>query len=210
MIIKKTEFITSAANRGGFIIPDKPMIAVCGKSNVGKSSFINMLARNGKLARTSNTPGRTRLVNYFDFGEFILADLPGYGFARVSKGEKEKWAKTLDSFFKDKARIAHVFMLVDSRHDPTADDVQMIEFLHYHTLPFTVTLTKADKLSKMKLKEHLKAIAADLYLAPANMLATSSETGYGKEDVLRKLREIVDLANSPIQTEEETETDENE
>jgi GTP-binding protein EngB required for normal cell division len=84
----------------------------------------------------------------------------------------------------------------------------MIEFLHYHTLPFTVTLTKADKLSKMKLKEHLKAIAADLYLAPANMLATSSETGYGKDDVLRKLREIVDLANSPIQTEEEIEDEE--
>ena len=210
MKIKNATFITSAAKKEQFITPDKPMIAVCGKSNVGKSSFINMLANQKKLAKTSSEPGRTRLVNYFDFGEFILADLPGYGFARVSKGEKEKWAKTLDSFFKDKARIAHVFMLVDSRHDPTADDVQMIEFLHYHTLPFTVTLTKADKLSKMKLKEHLKAIAADLYLAPANMLATSSETGYGKEDVLRKLRELVDLANSPIQTEEETETDENE
>ena len=210
MRIKNATFITSAARKEQFITPDKPMIAVCGKSNVGKSSFINMLANQKNLAKTSSEPGRTRLVNYFDFGEFILADLPGYGFARVSKGEKEKWAKTLDSFFKDKARIAHVFMLVDSRHDPTADDVQMIEFLHYHTLPFTVTLTKADKLSKMKLKEHLKAIAADLYLAPANMLATSSETGYGKDDVLRKLREIVDLANSPIQTEEETETDENE
>ena len=208
MKIKNATFITSAAKKEQFITPDKPMIAVCGKSNVGKSSFINMLANQKKLAKTSSEPGRTRLVNYFDFGEFILADLPGYGFARVSKGEKEKWAKTLDSFLKDQARLAHVFMLVDSRHDPTADDVQMIEFLHYHTLPFTVTLTKADKLSKMKLKEHLKAIAADLYLAPANMLATSSETGYGKDDVLRKLREIVDLANSPIQTEEEIEDEE--
>ncbi len=209
MKIKNATFITSAAKKEQFITPDKPMIAVCGKSNVGKSSFINMLANQKKLAKTSSEPGRTRLVNYFDFGEFILADLPGYGFARVSKGEKEKWAKTLDSFFKDKARIAHVFMLVDSRHDPTADDVQMIEFLHYHTLPFTVTLTKADKLSKMKLKEHLKAIAADLYLAPANMLATSSETGYGKDDVLRKLREIVDLANAPVvEIEEEIEDEE--
>lgn len=208
MKIKNATFITSAAKKEQFITPDKPMIAVCGKSNVGKSSFINMLANQKNLAKTSSEPGRTRLVNYFDFGEFILADLPGYGFARVSKGEKEKWAKTLDSFFKDKARIAHVFMLVDSRHDPTADDVQMIEFLHYHTLPFTVTLTKADKLSKMKLKEHLNAIAADLYLAPANMLATSSETGYGKDDVLRKLREIVDLANAPIVVEDETDEEE--
>ena len=88
VVIKNAEFITSAAKKEQFIHPDKPMIAVCGKSNVGKSSFINMLANQKKLAKTSSEPGRTRLVNYFDFGEFILADLPGYGFARVSKGEK--------------------------------------------------------------------------------------------------------------------------
>lgn len=98
MIIREAKFITSAADRKGFVRPDKPMIAVCGKSNVGKSSFINMLANRNKLARTSAEPGRTRLVNYFDFGEFLLADLPGYGFARVSKGEKEKWAHLLDDF----------------------------------------------------------------------------------------------------------------
>ena len=209
LVIKNATFITSAATAAQFITPDKPMIAVCGKSNVGKSSFINMLANRKKLAKTSSEPGRTRLVNYFDFGEFILADLPGYGFARVSKGEKEKWAKTLDQFFKNKENIAHVFMLVDSRHDPTADDVQMIEFLHYHTIPFTVTLTKADKLSKMKLKEHIKAIAADLYLAPNNLLATSSETGYGKNDVLSKIRSVIDIAlDTEIVEEEEDEEDE--
>ena len=203
LVIKNATFITSAAKREQFIQPDKPMIAVCGKSNVGKSSFINMMANQKKLAKTSSEPGRTRLVNYFDFGEFILADLPGYGFARVSKGEKEKWAKTLDSFFTDREKIAHVFMLVDSRHDPTADDVQMIQYLHYYTLPFTIVLTKSDKLSKMKLKEHLKAIAADLYLAPDNMLATSSETGYGKDSVLKKLRDIIDTANAPVYVGEE-------
>ena len=203
LVIKNATFITSAAKREQFIQPDKPMIAVCGKSNVGKSSFINMMANQKKLAKTSSEPGRTRLVNYFDFGEFILADLPGYGFARVSKGEKEKWAKTLDSFFADRDKIAHVFMLVDSRHDPTADDVQMIQYLHYYTLPFTIVLTKSDKLSKMKLKEHLKAIAADLYLAPDNMLATSSETGYGKDSVLKKLRDIIDTANAPVYVDDE-------
>ena len=210
LVIKNATFITSAAKKEQFITPDKPMIAVCGKSNVGKSSFINMLANRKKLAKTSSEPGRTRLVNYFDFGEFILADLPGYGFARVSKGEKEKWAKTLDDFFKDKAKISHVFMLVDSRHDPTADDVQMIEYLHYHTLPFTVTLTKSDKLSRMKLNEHIRAIAADLYLAPANLIATSSETGYGKIEVLTKIKNVIDLANQPlfIDDAEETNTDE--
>lgn len=208
LIIKNATFITSAARADQFITPDKPMIAVCGKSNVGKSSFINMLANRKKLAKTSSEPGRTRLVNYFDFGEFILADLPGYGFARVSKGEKEKWAKTLDQFFKHKEEIAHVFMLVDSRHDPTADDVQMIEFLHYHTIPFTVTLTKADKLSKMKLREHIKAIAADLYLGEQNLLATSAETGYGKNDVLSKIRSVIDVMNIPVEIDEEEEDEE--
>ncbi len=208
LVIKNATFITSAARAEQFITPDKPMIAVCGKSNVGKSSFINMLANRKKLAKTSSEPGRTRLVNYFDFGEFILADLPGYGFARVSKGEKEKWAKTLDQFFQKSEHIAHVFMLVDSRHDPTADDVQMIEFLHYYTIPFTVTLTKADKLSKMKLREHIKAIAADLYLGEKNLLATSAETGYGKTDVLNKIKSVIDLTNAPEEPEDD-EDDEN-
>ena len=192
--IKNATFITSAAKADQFIKPDKPMIAVCGKSNVGKSSFINMLANRKKLAKTSSEPGRTRLVNYFDFGEFVLADLPGYGFARVSKTEKDKWARTLDAFFKDKETISHIFMLVDSRHDPTADDMQMIEFLHSHTLPFTVVLTKVDKLSKMKLKEHLRAIAADLYLGVENLLASSAETGYGKQEILAKIRSVIDTA----------------
>ncbi len=200
LIIKNATFITSAAKADQFIKPNKPMIAVCGKSNVGKSSFINMLANRKKLAKTSSEPGRTRLVNYFDFGEFILADLPGYGFARVSKTEKEKWAKTLSAFFANKKDIAHVFMLADSRHDPTADDVQMMEFLNFHILPFTVVLTKADKLSKMKLKEHIKAIAADLYLGEQNLLATSAETGYGKEAVLAKIQSVME--NYSMQSEE--------
>ena len=207
LVIKNATFITSAARADQFITPNKPMIAVCGKSNVGKSSFINMLANHKKLAKTSSEPGRTRLVNYFDFGEFILADLPGYGFARVSKMEKEKWARTLDAFFKDRENISHVFMLADSRHDPTEDDLQMMHFLHYHILPFTVVLTKADKLSRMKLKEHIRAIAADLCLGQENLLATSAETGYGKNDVLQKIKGIVETANDPYLHEEE-ETDE--
>jgi GTP-binding protein len=212
VVIKNATFITSAAKAEQFITPQKPMIAVCGKSNVGKSSFINMLANRKKLAKTSSEPGRTRLVNYFDFGEFVLADLPGYGFARVSKSEKIKWAKTLDEFFKQKDNIAHVFMLVDSRHDPTADDVQMMEFLHFYTLPFTVVLTKTDKLSRMKIKEHKKAIAADLYLGEKNLIATSAETGFGKDEVLEKIAQVIDLRLA-LQSEEfndESESDEEE
>ena len=210
LVIKNATFITSAAREDQFIRPTKPMIAVCGKSNVGKSSFINMLANQKKLAKTSSEPGRTRLVNYFDFGEFILADLPGYGFARVSKGEKEKWAKTLDAFFRKKEDIAHVFMLADSRHDPTADDVQMVQYLNYHIIPFTVTLTKADKLSKMKLKEHIRAIASDLYLGVHNLLATSAETGYGKTDVLNKIYSVLQAQKLICQADEELEEPEEE
>ncbi len=212
LVVKAAKFITSAATEKQFIKTDKPTIAVCGKSNVGKSSFINMLANQKKLAKTSSEPGRTRLVNYFDFGPFVLADLPGYGFARVSKTEKEKWGKTLDAFFKNNGELSHVLMLVDCRHDPTADDVQMIKFLHYHSLPFTVVLTKADKLSKMKLKEHIKAIAADLYLGEKNLLATSAQTGYGKIEVLNKIADVIALANAPHEDveEEEDETEEEE
>ena len=194
LVIKNAKFITSAASKAQFITPNKPMIAICGKSNVGKSSFINMLAGQKKLAKTSSEPGRTRLVNYFDFGEFVLADLPGYGFARVSKTEKAKWAKTLDQFFQEKSKLTHVVLLLDSRHDPTEDDVQMIEYLHYHIVPFSVVLTKVDKLSKMKIKEHKKAIASDLYLGEGNLIATSSQTGYGKEEVLEKIRLVLETA----------------
>ena len=194
LVIKNAKFITSAASKAQFITPSKPMIAICGKSNVGKSSFINMLAGQKKLAKTSSEPGRTRLVNYFDFGEFVLADLPGYGFARVSKTEKAKWAKTLDQFFQEKSKLTHVVLLLDSRHDPTEDDVQMIEYLHYHIVPFSVVLTKVDKLSKMKIKEHKKAIASDLYLGEGNLIATSSQTGYGKEEVLEKIRLVLETA----------------
>ena len=164
LTVKNATFITSAAREDQFITPNKPVSAVCGKSNVGKSSFINMLANQKKLAKTSSEPGRTRLVNYFDFGEFVLADLPGYGFARVSKSEKEKWAKTLDAFFNRKENIAHVFMLADCRHDPTEDDMQMVKYLHFHTIPFTVVLTKADKLSKMQLNRNVDLYFKNKYI----------------------------------------------
>lgn len=186
IIIKNAVFLTSAANAKQFLAGEKPVVAVCGKSNVGKSSFINMLACRKKLAKTSREPGRTRLVNYFDFGEFVLADLPGYGFARVSFTEKKNWARLLDAFF-DRGGCAHAILLLDCRHDPTADDVQMLSFLHARALPYTVVLTKADKLSKMKLKENASAIASDLYLGVGNLISTSAETGQGRDEVLKRI-----------------------
>lgn len=202
MIIKEAKFITSAASEKQLLRPEKPMIAVCGKSNVGKSTFINMLANRKKLAKTSSAPGRTRLVNYFDFGEFWLADLPGYGYAAVSKAEKEKWAQLLDKFFERQEDIAHVFTLVDLRHKPTADDMQMQEYLNYRIMPFTVVATKADKLSRMKQKEQVRSLATYLKMGVDNIIPVSGETGQGKTEILAKISHVLAL-----QSQEEEEFD---
>ena len=208
MKITKAEFITSAAGKGQFLKTDKPIVAVCGRSNVGKSSFINMLANRKKLARVSQQPGRTRLVNYFDFGSFILADLPGYGYARVSKAEKVKWAKLLDDFFADKGQIAHVFALCDIRHDPTADDITMVEYLYFHLIPFTVVATKADKLSRAQVDKSITNIAALIGCGKGDIIATSSVTRKGLDEVLAVLDGVVLRGKSAEQAEEEDNADE--
>ena len=201
MIIKEAAFLTSAADKKGFLRTEKPVIAVCGKSNVGKSTFINMLANRNKLARTSAEPGGTRLVNYFDFGEFVLAVLPGYGYARVSHAEKLKWARLLDDFFAE-GGIAHVFALADIRHDPTADDLTMINFLYATQTPFTVIATKADKLAKTRVKEAVRRVAAAFKTGEGNVIAVSGQTRRGREEVLSALDKIVSVAATP-QAEEE-------
>ena len=193
MDTKDAKFITSAAREEQFLKPDKPMIAVCGKSNSGKSTLINMLANKKGLAKTSSAPGRTRLVNYFDFGAFLLADLPGYGYAAVSKEEQAKWAKTLDAFFARKEEISHVFVLSDIRRDPSADDMQMLAFLNYHILPFTLLATKADKLSRMKQRERARKVAQSAGLGEDNIIAVSSLTGEGKDKLLKKIEGILSL-----------------
>ena len=197
IFIKDAKFVVSAADKKGFLKPDKPMIAVCGKSNVGKSSFINMLANKNKLARTSGDPGRTRLVNYFDFGEFLLADLPGYGFARVSKAEKDKWGKMLDDYFAEKENNAHVFALADIRHDPTRDDLTMIDYLYYERIPFTVVATKSDKLAKTRVKDAVRRIAAAFKTGEGNVLPVSAVTKKGKDEVLSLIEKICALATEP-------------
>ena len=188
--ITNAQFIISAADKRQFIKSEKPVIAVCGKSNVGKSSFINMLAGRNKLAKVSKDPGRTRLVNYFDFGEFVLADLPGYGYARVSKGEKEKWAHLLDSFFAEKC-AQHVFALCDIRHGPTGDDKQMAEFLYYNLIPFTIIATKADKLSKAAIGRSVQSIATAYKCGIGDIIVTSSQTRQGLDKVLERIELIL-------------------
>ena len=148
-------------------------------------------------------PGRTRLVNYFDFGEFLLADLPGYGFARVSQAEKQKWARLLDDFFAQNEGIAHVFALADIRHEPTADDRMMVDFLHAMRIPFTVIATKADKLAKTRVREGVRKVAAALRTGEGNVIAVSAQTKRGRDEVLAALDEICARRGSPAAEEQE-------
>ena len=191
MELKQATFVTSVASDKNFLKTDKPIIAICGKSNVGKSSLINMLAGQKKLAKTSVTPGRTRLINYFDFGAFMLADLPGYGFAKVSKEEKKKWGELLEKFLATED-ITLVLSLVDIRHDPTSDDKMMINYLYHYALPFTLIATKADKLGKTKVKPRLKEIATDLRVGIADITASSADTGLGKKEIFSIIEQAIE------------------
>lgn len=192
MKIKDATFITSVASADKFYKTQKPIIAVAGKSNVGKSSLINMLANRKKLAKTSVTPGRTRLINYFDFGEFVLADLPGYGFAKVSKEEKKKWGALLESFLSNE-KITLLLSLVDIRHEPTEDDKMMINYLYHYAVPFALVATKADKLGKTKIKPRVKDIATSLKVGFADITASSSETGFGKDEILSIIEQALSI-----------------
>ena len=194
MIIKNSQFITSAGGKEGFLNEDVPKIAVAGKSNVGKSSFINFIANNSKLARTSNTPGRTRLVNYFSFNndELWLIDLPGYGYAKGSKVEIAAWGKLMEDFFEEKI-LDHVIFLVDIRHNPTKEDVAFMKYLYFYQIPFTVIATKKDKIPKTKIKQHLQAIASVLQIGIGNIFAVSSEKKEGKENVMEIFENVIEV-----------------
>ena len=163
MEIKKAEFITSMAQYGKFEGVGLPQIAVAGKSNVGKSSLINKLCNRRSLARTSQTPGKTRLINAFLLNDsFHLIDLPGYGFAKVDKQEKLRWGKMMQDYFEQSDELRHVLCLVDIRHEPTEDDKQMNLFLRQMGIPFTVIATKADKISRGARQKQLAPICRAL------------------------------------------------
>lgn len=148
MEIKKSEFVTSAANSSQFINDGKSEIAFVGRSNVGKSSLINSLTNRKKLAKVSNLPGRTRLVNYFLINDsFYFVDLPGYGFAKVSKEEKKNWGKVINEYLLKSPGLKMVVLLVDSRHEPTEDDVLMMSWLLSYNVKTVIVGTKLDKIS---------------------------------------------------------------
>ena len=193
MIIKKAKFQTSLAEFKDFPGQGLPEIAFAGKSNVGKSSLINALTHNSKLARTSSEPGKTRLVNFFLLNDsFYLVDLPGYGFARASKQEKEKWSGMIEGYLQKSENLRHVVQLVDIRHAPTEEDQMMTNYLRHYEIPFTVVATKADKLSKAQRSWSIPVICRTLVVQPWEIIACSSEDGTGLEALTNAMGRIVE------------------
>ena len=185
MIVKKAKFVQSMSAFKPFPGQGLPEIAMVGKSNVGKSSLINNLTRNGSLARTSSEPGKTRLVNLYLINKaFFLVDLPGYGFAKASKQEKDRWAGMIEGYLQNSANLKRVFQLVDIRHAPTQDDQMMVEYLRHYEIPFTVIATKADKLSKAQRGKNIPLICRTLAVQPWEVLVHSSRDGSGREALL--------------------------
>ena len=191
MIVKRADFITSMKDYGDFATKGCPEVAFAGKSNVGKSSMINKVTNRNKLARTSATPGKTRLINVYQInGEVNFIDLPGYGFAKVSKTEKLSWGKMMQNYFATTEDLCHVFHLVDIRHDPTQEDCEMNTFLRQAGIPFTVIATKADKISRGARMKHIAAICRGLYVQPWQVIPFSAEDGTGREEILAKIEEV--------------------
>lgn len=192
MMIKKAKFLLSQSRFESFPQQGMPEIAMAGKSNVGKSSLINSLTRHSKLARTSSEPGKTRLINYYAINEdFLLVDLPGYGFARAPKSEQDKWAQMIEGYLTGSQQLKHVFHLVDIRHAPTREDQMMTEYLRHYDIPFTVIATKADKLSKAQRSRSIPVICRTLVVQPWEVMTYSSEDLTGREALLDKIDEIL-------------------
>ena len=157
------EILLSAANKSHYPQDEIPEIALAGRSNVGKSSFINTLLNRKNLARTSGKPGKTQLLNFFNIDDKLrFVDVPGYGYAKVSKTERVKWGKMIEEYLTSRENLRAVVSLVDFRHEPSADDVQMYEFLKYYEIPVIVVATKADKVPRGKWNKHESVIKKKL------------------------------------------------
>lgn len=204
-MIKKATFVTSVGDLKQIRDFYSIEIAIAGKSNVGKSSFINFICNNAKLAKTSKDPGRTRLLNFFKIndGEFYFVDLPGYGFAKVNDQEKEKWSKLIEGYFKTSTGLKNVFLLLDIRHDPTENDVTMLKYLYYYNIPFTIIVTKADKISRSACMRRRKEIADYIGVAAANIYVCSSFKKTGAKEIYERIDQIVDHAEQNTNRSEE-------
>ncbi|OOE13791.1 ribosome biogenesis GTP-binding protein YihA/YsxC [Fictibacillus arsenicus] len=184
MKVNTAEIVISAVGPKQYPEGNLPEIALAGRSNVGKSSFINKMIHRKNLARTSSKPGKTQTLNFYILNEsFYFVDVPGYGFAKVSKTEREAWGKMIEQYLVERDQLKAVVQLVDLRHPPSKDDCLMYDWLKYHELPVIVVATKSDKIPKGKWDKHKKVVKETLNMDPTDKIVLfSSETGHGKDE----------------------------
>lgn len=201
MIVKSAVFDKSSTNYQQCPPPNKPEYAFIGRSNVGKSSLINKVCNKTKLAKTSSTPGKTQLINHFLINEdWYLVDLPGYGFAKMPLAVKKQMEEMINQYLLNRPNLMNIFVLIDSRHEPQAIDLDFMTSLAENQIAFTIIFTKADKNKKRKLEEQIKkykSILLESWEELPTMHITSSETGLGSEDILAEIEKINQLF-SPI------------
>jgi GTP-binding protein len=196
LVIRNVEFIGGMAEKHGWR-PDSalPEVAFAGRSNVGKSSLLNSLVRRKSFARVSRTPGRTREINFFRINNgFVLVDLPGYGYARISKEKKAEWRPMIESYLRRTTQLRGIVLLLDIRREPSDDDRAMLDFLAEVEVPTIVALTKTDKLSKAAAREQAAEIARTLALEPDQVIPFSTHTGEGRVELLEAITSLVETA----------------
>ncbi|UOQ86184.1 ribosome biogenesis GTP-binding protein YihA/YsxC [Gracilibacillus salinarum] len=193
MKVSKAEIVISAVSEKQYPSDRRPEIALAGRSNVGKSSFINKLINRKNLARTSSKPGKTQTLNFYNINDILyFVDVPGYGYAKVSKKEREKWGIMMEEYFSLRDTLKLTVLIVDIRHKPTEDDRMMYDFLKHYEIPVLVIATKLDKIPKNKKSAHLKQVIDTLDLDPEDtVIPFSAETSEGKEDAWSYLSKYI-------------------
>ncbi|WNS74490.1 ribosome biogenesis GTP-binding protein YihA/YsxC [Bacillus sp. DTU_2020_1000418_1_SI_GHA_SEK_038] len=190
MKVVSADIVISAVKPDQYPSEALPEFALAGRSNVGKSSFINKMLNRKALARTSSKPGKTQTLNFFLINEILhFVDVPGYGYAKVSKKEREAWGKMIETYLTSREQLKAVVQIVDLRHPPTEDDIMMYNFLKHYEIPCVIIATKADKVPKSKWQKHIKITKETLDLDPNDhLILFSSETGQGKDEAWSVLK----------------------
>ena len=193
MKINSVELAISAVRQSQYPEDKKPEFLLCGRSNVGKSSFINAIIERKDLARVSSNPGKTQTLNFYHVNEsFYLVDVPGYGYATVSEEIRQKFGKMIEEYLENRENLERVFLLIDFRIKPTQDDLLMYNFLNYHNLPVTIIATKVDKVSKNDREKQINIIKEELNIKDGdNLVLFSSKTKLGKIEIQNEIEEIV-------------------
>lgn len=193
MKVNKAEIVISAVSTKQYPVHEFSEIALAGRSNVGKSSFINKLIQRKNLARTSSKPGKTQTLNFYKINDqFYFVDVPGYGYAKVSKKEREAWGRMMEEYFAERENLKAAILVVDIRHEPTSNDVQMYNFLKFYELPVIIVATKLDKVPKGKRDKHIKQTTQKLEVSSEDMVVPfSAETAEGRDEVWKLIRQFI-------------------